>query len=215
DVDDELRFHLESRIADLVARGVDPVTARARAEAEFGDRRTIREQTVRIDERIRRRRRMSDWLIEVWRDVLVGLRSLRRTPGFAISALLCSALGIGATGAITSAAYAILVRALPYADADHLIAVYSENPGRAYHRVNVSWPDYEAWRDGTRAFSGIGMWTWTTLTFSGEGGEAERIEGAEMTPNLVSILGVAPELGHGFVPDDTVPRAPPVVLTRH
>ncbi|HEV8446112.1 MAG TPA: ABC transporter permease [Gemmatimonadaceae bacterium] len=215
DVDDELRFHVESRVADLVASGVDPATARARAEAEFGDQRTIREQTVRIDERIRRRRRLGDWLNEIWRDVVVGLRSLRRTPGVAISALLCSALGIGATGAITSAAYAILVRALPYADADHLVAVYSENPGRAYHRVNVSWPDYETWRDGTRAFSALGMWTWTTLTFSGEGGEAERIEGAEMTPNLVTILGVAPELGHGFVPTDTMPGAPPVALISH
>ena len=88
DVDDELRFHVESRVADLVASGVDPATARARAEAEFGDQRTIREQTVRIDERIRRRRRLGDWLNEIWRDVVVGLRSLRRTPGVAISALL-------------------------------------------------------------------------------------------------------------------------------
>ena len=133
DVDDELRFHLESRIADLVAGGVDPATARARAEAEFGDQGAIREQTVRIDQRIHRRRRLGDWVAEVWRDVLVGLRSLRRTPAFTISALLCTALGIGATGAITSAAYAILVRALPYADADALVAVYSENTVRGYH----------------------------------------------------------------------------------
>ncbi len=214
DVDDELRFHLESRVADLVARGVDLATARARASAEFGDQGAIREQTVRIDERIHRRRRLSDWVGEVWRDVLVGLRSLRRTPGFAISALLCTALGIGATGAITSAAYAILVRALPYADADHLVAVYSENTVRGYHGVNISWPDYEAWRDRTRAFSQIGMWTWTTLTFAGDG-DAERVEGAELTPNLVSILGVAPELGHGFVSGDTMPGAPPVALIGH
>jgi putative ABC transport system permease protein len=215
DVDDELRFHLESRVADLVASGVDPAKARAQAEAEFGDQRVIREQTVRIDRRIQRRRRVSDWIGEAWRDVVVGLRSLRRTPGFAISALLCTALGIGATGAISSAAYAILVRALPYADADNLVAVYSENTVRGYHGVNISWPDYESWRDGTRAFSAIGMWTWTTLTFSGEGGEAERIEGAEMTPNVVSILGVAPELGHGLVPADTMPGAPPVALISH
>jgi len=214
DVDDELRFHLESRIADLVASGVDPAKARARAEAEFGDQRFIRDQTVRIDERIHRRRRLSDWLGEVWRDVLVGLRSLARTPAFAISALLCTALGIGATGAITSAAYAILVRALPYADADHLVAVYSENTVRGYHGVNISWKDYESWRDGTRAFSAIGMWTWTTLTFAGDA-DAERVNGAELTPNLVTILGVAPELGHGFLPADTIPGAPPVALIGH
>jgi putative ABC transport system permease protein len=214
DVDDELRFHLESRVADLVASGVDPAKARAQAEAEFGDQRVIREQTVRIDERIHRRRRLVDWVGEVWGDVLVGLRSLRRTPGFAISALLCTALGIGATGAITSAAYAILVRALPYTDADHLVAVYSENTARGYHRVNISWPDYEAWRDRTGAFSQIGMWTWTTLTFASDG-DAERVNGAELTPNLVSILGVAPELGHGFVPGDTMPGAPPVALIGH
>ena len=68
DVDDELRFHLESRIADLIAGGLDPAKARARAEAEFGDHRAIRDQIVQIDERIHRRRRVSDWWGEVWRD---------------------------------------------------------------------------------------------------------------------------------------------------
>jgi hypothetical protein len=71
DVDDELGFHLESRVADLVASGVDPAKARAQAEAEFGDQRVIREQTVRIDRRIQRRRRVSDWIGEAWRDVVV------------------------------------------------------------------------------------------------------------------------------------------------
>jgi len=88
DVDDELQFHLESRVTDLIASGVDPAVARARAASEFGDARAVREQTVRIDERILRRGRRADWLGDVWRDTVVGLRSLRRSPGFLAVALV-------------------------------------------------------------------------------------------------------------------------------
>src|SRR2546429_23326 len=91
-----------------------------RTKAEFGDARAVREQTVEIDQRMMRRGRRADWLADVLRDGRVGLRSLRRTPAFAVTAVLCAALGIGVTAAIMSATYAILIRPLPYADADRL-----------------------------------------------------------------------------------------------
>ena len=92
DVDDEIEFHLEARIADLVARGLPLDDARRRATAEFGDARAVREQTVEIDQRMMRRGRRADWLADVLRDARVGLRSLRRTPAFAVTAVLCAAL---------------------------------------------------------------------------------------------------------------------------
>src|SRR5262249_19608691 len=146
DLDDEIEFHLETRVADLVARGLAVDAARRQAATEFGDAEAIRAATLRIDKRNSHRDRRADWLGELIRDGRVGLRSLLGTPAYAVTTVLCAALGIGVTGAVVSAAYSILVRPLPYPDADRLVAVYSENTIRGYRGVNISWPDYESWR---------------------------------------------------------------------
>ncbi len=212
DVDDEIEFHLETRIADLVTRGFSPAEARRQAMAEFGDARAVREQAVAIDQRMLRRGRRAEWWLDVLRDARVSLRSLRRTPTFAVTAVLSAALGIGVTAAILSATYAILIRPLPYADADRLVAVYAENTVRGYHGSNISWPDYVAWRDGTRTFASIGIWTWTTATLSDDASEAERAYGALVSANLFPTLGVRPMVGRYFTADEETPGRDAVVL---
>ena len=215
DVEDEIQFHLEARVADLVASGLTPAEARRRATAEFGDTRAVREQTVAIDQRIARRGRRVEWWTDVLRDARVGLRSLWRTPSFAVTAVLCAALGIGVTSAILSATYAILIRPLPYADADRLVAVYSENIERGFRGSNISWPDYAAWRDGTRAFASLGIWTWATATLSDDGNEAERAYGAYVSANLFPTLGARPMIGRNFTVDEETPGRDLVVLLSH
>jgi len=215
DVDDEIAFHLEERVADLIARGLAPDEARRRATHEFGDTRAVRDETVRIDERMMRRGARAEWWADVGRDARVGLRSLRRTPSFAVTAVLCAALGIGVTAAILSATYAILIRPLPYPNADRLVAIYSENPARGYHGSNISWPDYVSWRDGTRAFASIGMWTWTTATLSDETSEAERVAGAWVTANLFPTLGVHPIIGRNFTAEEDTQGRHYVALLSH
>jgi len=212
DVDDEIRFHLEARIADLVTKGLTPNAAQRQATAEFGDARAVRKQTLAIDQRIIRRGRRAEWWLDVLRDASVSLRSLRRTPTFAITAVLCAALGIGVTAAILSATYSILIRPLPYRDADRLVAVYSENLQRGYHGSNISWPDYIAWRDGTRTFASIGIWTWTTATLSDDASDAERAYGALVSANLFPTLGVRPIIGRYFTVDEETPGRDAVVL---
>jgi predicted permease len=215
DVDDEIQFHLDARIADLLAQGVPPDDARRRALDEFGNTETVRSETIDIDRRMQRRRNRAEWWGDVWRDARVGLRSLRRTPTFAATAVLCAALGIGVTSAIVSATYAILIRPLPYRDADGLVAIYSENVARGYHGTNISWPDYISWRDGTRAFQSIGMWTWITATLSDDTNEAERVAGAWVTANLFPTLGVHPMIGRDFTDDEQIPGNQYVVLLSH
>ncbi|HEV8497242.1 MAG TPA: ABC transporter permease [Gemmatimonadaceae bacterium] len=205
DVDDEIRFHIEMRVRDLVARGMASDEARRIAERDFGDARAVRAETLRIDERMLRRERRGEWRGAIVRDARVGLRSLRKSPVFAATAVLCAALGIGVTAAVVSAAYAILVRPLPYRDADRLVAMYGANPARGIKGSNISWPDFIAWRDDTRAFSAIGIWTWTSATLSGDGSEAERVDGAEVSANLFPILGVQPVIGRNFVADEETP----------
>jgi putative ABC transport system permease protein len=215
DVDDEIAFHLEERVADLVARGMTADDARRRATAEFGDARTVRDETVRIDQRMLRRGARAERWSDACRDARVGLRSLRRTPSFAITAVLCAALGIGVTAAILSATYSILIRPLPYPNADRLVAVYSENVARGYHGVNISWPDYVSWRDGTRTFSSLGMWTWTSATLSDATNEAERVDGAWVTANLFPTLGVHPLIGRNFAAEEDTEGRHHVTLLSH
>jgi putative ABC transport system permease protein len=212
DASDEIGFHLDMRIRDLEARGHSPAEARRLAHSEFGNSDRVRDQVVRIDRRMIRRERISEWIGDLGRDARVGLRSLRASPAFSVTAVLCAALGIGVTSAIVSAAYSILVRPLPYADAERIVSIYAENTVRGYTRTNISYADFVSWRDENRAFASIGMWTWNTATLSATDNEAERVEGAEITTNLFQLLGVQPARGRLFVPGEDTPGQDRVVL---
>jgi hypothetical protein len=214
DVDDELRFHLESAARDLVAEGRSTAEARREAARRFGDVSTIREVCVTIDERRQRRDERAEWFAELRLDARLALRTLRRSPAFTAMAATCIALGVGATTTIFSAVNAILIRPLPYPDADRLAVVYSALPRRDIRGSNVSWPDYLSWRDQNRAFAALGLYTWSSHTISGEG-EAERVESAEVTANLFPLLGVRPLLGRWFTPAEEAPGNGRVILLSH
>ena len=215
DVDDEIRFHLEERVADLVRSGLTPEAARDRATREFGDTHLVRDQTVAIDQRMRRRGDRAEVLRNLARDARVGFRSLWKTPTFALTAIACAALGIGVTTSILSTTYAVLIRPLPYPNADRLVAVYGENTARGYHDTNISWPDYRSWRSGTRTLEALGIWTWITATLSDDATEAERVSGAWVSANLFPALGVRPLIGRGFTEDEETPGRDLVVLLSH
>ena len=216
DVDDELGFHLEMRVQDLVARGVSPGAARAEAMRTFGDVGTVRNACLVIDERRSRRVHRNEVLHFMWQDIRFAGRALRKSPGFTSAAVLCIGLGIGVTTTIFSAIDAILIRPLPYASADRLVAIYSGNNDMDAHGVNISYPDYVSWRDESRSFDTIGIWTWTTHALSGACGssacEAERVDGAAVSPNLFPMLGVRPLYGRTFVSGEDRPGADRVLL---
>jgi putative ABC transport system permease protein len=212
DASDEIRFHLEMRVRDLVARGMSQERAQREAEREFGDAQAVQQQVEHIDTRMMRREARAEWLGDLGRDVRVGLRSLRNSPAFTVTAVLCAALGIGVTTAIVSAAYSILVRPLPYRDAEQLVSITAENTERGYRGTNISWPDFASWRQENRAFTGIGIWTWSTITLSDQVQEAERVEGASVSANLFDILGVRPARGRLFLPGEDSLGAPRVLL---
>ena len=215
DVDEEIQFHLEARISDLISRGASPDDARRQALNEFGDADAVRADTVRIDQRIMRAERRANWTSELIRDARVGLRSLLRTPGYTITTVLCAALGIGVTGAIVSASYAILVRPLPYPRDEQLVTIYADNTVRGYKGVNISWPDFVSWRDRNATFSGIGIFTWNSNTITGGSGDAERVTGSEISPNLFAILGVRPAIGRLFLPNEDERGRSAVALISH
>jgi putative ABC transport system permease protein len=199
-VDDEIAGHIEMLAADFIAQGMSPLDARARAEREFGAIPGIREECIAIERRRQRRANFSETFMSILQDIRFALRSLRSNAGFAVAAIACTALGVGATATIFSAVYATLIRPLPFENPDRLVAVYGAMPGRQVTGANISYLDYVSWRDENKSLSALGIWTWTSPSFAASGsGEAERVEGAWVSPNLFGLLGVRPILGRTFV----------------
>jgi hypothetical protein len=127
DVDDELRFHFDTRIEELVAQGLSREAARARAVAEFGDVDAVRAGLVEIDRRADERRGRRARFDAFRQDVVFAVRALRRTPAVSLTIILTLALGVGANAAMFSLLDVIYLRApASVADADAVRRVWSE-----------------------------------------------------------------------------------------
>jgi len=212
-VSDEIAGHLDLLTADLVAQGMSPADARVEAEREFGAVGQIRDECVAIERRRRRRVTFSETVMTIVQDIRYTLRALRTHAAFAVAAIACTALGVGATATIFSAVHATLIRPLPFERPDELVAVYAAIPAKNITGVNISYPDYVSWRDETRAFTQLGIWTWTSPSFTGTGvGGAERVDGAEVSANLFPLLGVRPLLGRTFSESEAVAGSDHVVV---
>jgi len=212
-VEDEIDAHLALLTADFAAQGLSLADARAQAEREFGAVGIIRDECIAIERRRRRRVNLSEAAMSILQDIRYTARSLRANAAFATAAILCTALGVGATATIFSAVYATLIRPLPFQKPDELVAVYAGIPTKNLTGVNISYPDYTSWRDESKSFTALGIWTWNSPSFTGEGaGGAERVEGAEVSPNLFPLMGVRPILGRTFVESEGVQGNAHVVI---
>jgi predicted permease len=125
------------------------------------------------------------------------MRGLRRSPGFALTAVLTLALGIGATTAIFSAVYALLLQPLPYRDPGRLVWV-TERPLSGISGA-IAEPDMVAWRERGRPFEAVAGYAFNDYTLTGAG-DTVRIPGAVVSANFLSLLGVAPQIGRDLIP---------------
>lgn len=121
DVKDELRFHLESKVDDLVAKGWRAEDARKEAERQFGNILAVQRLGERIGKHMDHRRRLTVYWADALRDLRFTLRTLRRDAGFAIIAILILTLAIGANIAVFAVVNALLLRQLPFPDAHQLV----------------------------------------------------------------------------------------------
>lgn len=178
-----------------MGRGMTPAAARRDALLRFGGADRHRE-AVRDVQRVR-------WLEDFGQDALHAVRLLRRSPAFALAALLTLALGVGANTAIFSVLDAVLLRPLPYREASDLV---SFEPGR--------YEQYREWTTSARSLAASGAYTYSIATVTG-GAEPARVWTLAVTSSLLPTLGVTPLYGRGFTPEDDVPNAPPRVMLRH
>lgn len=148
-------------------------------------------------------------LVDRLRDVRFALRTLRRNPGFAAAALLTLGLGIGAVTTVATVVDDILLRPLPYPDADRLVRLWQERDGSTFW---VSGPNYRDWRNGASSFETLGAYSPDGKNAMGAAGP-ERLEGAEVTASFFSTLGVEPVAGRGFTEAEEAEGAPVVVIS--
>jgi putative ABC transport system permease protein len=198
DVDDEFAFHLQERIDDLVARGMDPRVAREEALRGFGDIESVKLTCRGIAAHRENQMRRSEQLGLLRQDAVYALRLMRAKPGFTAAIVLTLALGIGATTAIFSVVNAVLLRPLPYADADRMVIVF-ERLNEMNGRASVG--HFHDWAEQTRAFEGLAAFQ--ARTFNLTDGEPERVFGARVTPNFFRVAHMRPALGRYFLPSET------------
>lgn len=195
DLDDEIRYHIETEIDRLTATGVDRDEARRLALSRLGGVDAVKERC--------RDARGVTFVETMAADVRYAVRALRRSPAFAAVAILTLALGIGANAAVFSLADGILIAPLPYAQADRLVAVTATYPGGAFDalRRDVRTLDVAAYAEGH------------TFTLTGDG-EGIRVSGTLVSAELLPLLGVKPALGRWLQPgEDAAPRDRFVILS--
>jgi putative ABC transport system permease protein len=147
----------------------------------------------------------------LWQDMRQTFRMLRRSPGFAIVAVLTLALGIGATSAIFSVVNGVLLRPFPYSDPDRLVVVWERNLAMGLPYMVVSPPNYADWRDQNSVFDGLEAFSYRRIIHESHT-ESNAIRGARVTAGMFSLMGAAPMLGRAFTPEDDRDGSDPVVM---
>ena len=206
DIAEELTFHIDQRTADNVRAGMSPDEARREAERRFGWMSRIQENAYEV--------RGGGWMESVLRDVVYGLRMLRKSPGFTIVAILTLALGIGANTAIFSLVDSILLRPLPFHDPDQLVVIWEDQSRIGFSRGNPAPGNYSDWKTQNRVFEDIAASSGLSFNLGGED-NPEKVGAQAVTANLFPLLGIQPLLGRTFIQADDRPDANKVVLLSH
>lgn len=143
------------------------------------------------------------------RDLRYSLRSLLRSPGFAITAVLLVTIGIGANAAIFTLADYVLVRPLPLPEPEQLVKVWEKHPG--YSMMELSPANYRDFKAAATSFASFAVYSNMAMNLVGQG-DPLRVEGGIVTGNLFSTLGHTPFIGRYFIERDDQPGAPPTVV---
>jgi putative ABC transport system permease protein len=208
DLTHEIEAYIELEAEENRARGLSAAEARRRAHVKFGSPRRVRESEWENNTM-----KLADGL---WRDGKYALRTLARTPGFTIAAVLVMALGIGANTALFTVVRSVLLQPLPFREPGRLIQLYEQSPNgqRAYSWVAGGM--YAAWKQQAPSVEQMAVFGTDSISLSGDGGPLpERIRYAECEWNLFSMLGVQPALGRSFVQGDDRPDAAGTVVLTH
>ncbi|HEX5085632.1 MAG TPA: ABC transporter permease, partial [Blastocatellia bacterium] len=207
ELEEEMRFHLKMKAEENLAAGISPEEARYAARRQFGNQ-TLFQEVSRDMWGFRT-------LEALAKDLRYGLRMMIKNPGFTWVAVITLALGIGANTAIFSVVNSVLLRPLPYPNAERLMTIWEDHRARnGPEREWTSPPGFEDWRDQAKSFDHVVAFQFWQTTLTGQG-EPERLTGAQVSHDTFAMLGVAPALGRSFRPEEDRPGVESVVIISH
>jgi len=194
ELDEELQYHLERQIDEGLASGLAPEEARYAAMRALGPITQSKEEC--------RDMRAVNWMEDLRQDLRYGARRLRKNPAFTVVAVLVLALGIGANTAMFSVAYGILLRPLPYPDAQRVAVVYMRFFPRDFAFGTLCIRDYLMWKENNRAFEEPSLFRSMRMDVGGNEGIPEQVQGSSVTAGFFSTLEVRPLIGRTFAPGE-------------
>lgn len=197
----ELTSHIEMRTDDNIAAGMSARDARRDALVRFGNPTVMKEKTTAADAAL--------LLESIWSDIRYACRQLWKNPGFAGTAIIVLALGIGASVAIFAFVDAALIKPLPYQEPNKLVSVYETVTSCPL--CNVSYLNFRDWQKETHSFRALDVWGYARYTLHSNGG-IEPAEGALVSDGFFRTLGVTPMLGRDFYAGEDSPGAARALL---
>ncbi len=201
---EELSQHLDDRYRELIAGGMSPDEATRVALSDFREGNVLADyiaplRQARPPAAITPGASGSNLLSDLWQDIRYAVRMLRKNPGFAAVVIITLALGIGANTAIFSFVNAVILNPLPFPDSDRLVVIRETNT--AGTEMTVSLHNFQDWQARSKSFDELGGFCWQTFNLTGAG-TPQRLIGQAVTRNYFSILGVQPQLGRIFSPEE-------------
>jgi putative ABC transport system permease protein len=204
DLDREVRSHLEMMAEENIRSGMQPKEALRAARIELGGVEQVKEQV--------REEGLGNWLRSVLSDCRYSLRQLRKNPGATAVMVFTLALGIGATTAIFSVVYGVLLRPLPYTDANRIMAVFEVSSEG--HWAHLADPNFDDFRDQNRSFQAIAKYNYYLVSVSGAS-QPTRTTVASVSPDFLRVFGAQPIIGRDFSSSDAKKGAGRTVLVSY
>jgi predicted permease len=204
-LDEELRFHIEGRIEELMEReGLSRGDAEREARRRFGNIDEYRRQARAIDDNILERGRRMDIMETLIRESRHAIRTLRRSPAFSLIAVLTLGIGLGAATTIFTLLDRVVIRPLPYPSADRLIHIGTLWPKvKAGEEYGISRGQYFYFKQHSAALSDILFYDGSVMVVPGDGDHpAERVPELDVSASTFKLLGIRPQIGRLFTVED-------------
>ena len=218
EIDDEIRFHIESRVAELVSHGMPQNAAQAQALREYGDITASRRELGQVERGRLTRERWAARVETIRQDIGYAARTLKHNAAFSASVIAVLALGIGANATMFGVIDRLLLTPpLHVTDPAHVVTpdFMRTYDGETSHQDYFSYPQYLDLVQTSGAFAGVAAYTPTQLA-SGRGTDALSLRGMRVSASYFSTLGVKPQIGRFFLPDeDGAPVAPNVAVVSY
>jgi putative ABC transport system permease protein len=196
ELEEEIRFHLETLTQENIRRGMDPASALAEARRQFGG----------VDQAVESYRDQRGFPIieEIFQDVRFALRILMRSPSATAISLLALALGIGAVSCLFTTVNAILLKPLPFEDLDRLVRIWDTDPKHGATHNMVSAADFLDWREQSKSFKYMSALNYWGMNLTGID-DPQRLQGYVVSSAFFTALGMPPLMGRTFFENEEQP----------